>query len=525
MRKITLIVVALLSSFSCSLAQKADNFSFTSKQVMNFYQTMIEEIEAIDTEAIAVRNSKKKVSWKEYKEYHEAQFKMIKTDQAFKTKFHAFARGFSNGHSRFRFHFPTQNVQKKPKKISIEIGYTFPETSFFDLASKKTITHINGQAIEQVFKHFEDYEVSANTTIRSQFYFKRRLESGQLMIDGKIAENLTFEDGSQSKIAYEAVTNQDDPLAAYYGKIEVKHYEDWKRVAVGYKVALLQKENIALIKIKNFIYPNRSKHGLRCEGSDAPDSTQCADIQLLRKALIDIDEKVDYLIFDLQNNPGGNENSVFLAEFCPKPFMDLAVEYRKVPFLEDDYLRSYIFYGSKRAEKWFKELKANGIYAKTEEGAFLPARADFCQGAKNCALVSIRPNYADAYHFKKYYVLINEATASSGDDFTYRMKDFGNATIAGQTQAADLTYATINIIFYQDKAGTIQRIYGDGKIEGVIIAEITIPLSRSVDENGKMLQGNPLLLDIPVHLTKENFEQREESVLGAVLVDIEKQEN
>lgn len=517
MKQMSLVLAMLCSFLSCSLAQKEETTSFSQAQIMSFYERMIEQIEAIDAEAIAVRNSKKKVSWKTYKEYHKAQFQTAKTDQEFKTKFNAFASGFSNGHSYFQFHFPIEDTPRTSQKSKIEIGYTFPEISFFDLASKKTITHINNKPIKQIFEHFENYETSALTTIRSQRTFKKRFEKGRLLIEGELPKTLRLENGEKLEITYE----ENNSLAAYYSAIEVKDYKDWKQVAIGYKVALLQKDNIAMIKIKNFIYPNHSDDRLRCEGNDAPDSTQCADIQLLRESLTAINKEVDYLIFDLQNNPGGNENSVFLAEFCPKPFEDLAVEYRKTSFLEDDYLRAYLFYGSKRAEEWFKELKSSGVYDKTKNGDFLPARADFCQGAKNCALLPIEPNHTDAYSFKKYYILVNEGTASSGDDFTYRMNRFGNAIIAGQPQASDLTYATVNIVFYQDEEGQIQHIYSDEKTKGTKIAEITIPLSRSVDQHGKLLQGNPLRLDIPVYLTKDNFEIREEKVLEAVLKNIE----
>ncbi|MEL6721297.1 MAG: S41 family peptidase, partial [Bacteroidota bacterium] len=503
--------------FSCSLAQKTDTSSFSQVQIMDFYQQLIHEIELVDAEAIATRNMSKKVSWEEYKKHHEAKFKSIKTDQDFKQKFNAFARGFVNGHSRFEFLYPVQEEEKGHQKSSIKIGYTFPEMSFFDLASKKTITHINDQPIAAVFEHFDNYESAASTTVRSQLYFKIYFEAGRLFIDGQLAKNIRFEDGSKIEVSYEMVEKVD---RSYYEGIQMeKYYPDWKRMAVGYKVALLQKENVALIKIKNFIYPNRASNDLRCEEENPQDSTQCADVQLLRKALKAIDKEVDYLIFDLQNNGGGNENSYFLAELCPKPFTDIPVSYRKTHFFENDELRSYLFFNPDKAERWFQEIKQSGAYESTKMGDFLPTRADFCRGAENCALALIAPNDPDAYHFKRYYILVNEATASSSDDITYRMKQFAEAKVVGQTQAADLTYATANILFLIDEKGKISPMYGYGEVKAEPIAEITIPHSRSIGQDGKMLQGNPLKLDIEVKLTKENFEQREERVLEAAWKD------
>jgi hypothetical protein len=123
---------------------------------------------------------------------------------------------------------------------------------------------------------------------------------------------------------------------------------------------------------------------------------------------------------------------------------------------------------------------------------------------------------------KKRIVLVNEGTASSADDFTFRMKEFGKAYVMGQPHSADLTYAFVMVLFYLDGEGKIQKKYFGNRqreyeVDGKEVLKFSIPLSRTVDSNGNMLQGNPVLLNKEIELTKENFETRELSVLNSVV--------
>ena len=115
---------------------------------------------------------------------------------------------------------------------------------------------------------------------------------------------------------------------------------------------------------------------------------------------------------------------------------------------------------------------------------------------------------------------------SSCDDFVWRMKEFSGAKIMGQPQAADATYSRIFITFYLDKNGNIAKKYsGDGqkiKINGQKLAEIRIPYSKTVDKNGKPLQGTPAKLDKTVAVTKSNFANIENDVVNEALQYIKK---
>ncbi|WP_299439228.1 S41 family peptidase [uncultured Aquimarina sp.] len=516
-------VIAWMVFFMCVIsinAQQTQKNFLTTKQISDLYNLMITEIEYLDAEAIMVRNKTKEVDWDEYKEYHKKQFIKADSYESLRKHFFDFGKGFTSGHSYFKFKYPIKKTNKGKQESSIKIGFTYPEMCFFDLESKKTISKINGTAIKDVFEKFVNYETRANGIVACQFGFKYRFENSFLKIDGELPKQILFEDGSKKEVTYSVSNTDETSYDRYRKRIEVDKYQDWELIQKGYKTALFKKNNIALIKIKNFAF-KRSNSDLRC-AIDAGDSTVCSDITKLRNGLKSIENSVNYLIFDVQSNPGGNENSSFLAEFCPLEFKDLRVQYKKTPVLEDNDLRAELSYGFEGANRWFDEIIQNGVYEKTENGSFLPARGDFCRGGNNCELEYIQPNKTAKRKFKKIIVLANERTASSADDFVYRMKEYGNAIIVGQPQSADLTFALIGVVFYLDNKGDIKRMYignnqRDYDVPGVELFQFSIPYSRTVDINGEMLQGNPLKLDLLVEITKDNFENRERNVLNRAI--------
>ena len=518
--KLTFLLIGVILFCTSTKAQKTEDDFLTKEQILALYDDMISEIERIDAEAIAVRNKTKQVSWNKYKKHHRKQFENIQTPADFKAKFNAFGQGFVCGHSHFDFLMKT-NVKSNRIKCDIEIGYTYPKVTFFDLTTKQTIVKINGVATDKVFKDFNNYQTRTNGINDAARSFKLYFEYGKLKVNNKIPETIVFADGSIQKLNYQKPTQKRKTRKEIITKsIDVTEYEDWEVIAKGYKAALLQKGDVALIKIKNFKYKN-SNYSIACVES-ADDSTMCADVQKVKEGLSSICKKVNYLIIDLQDNFGGHENSPFLKAFSPNAFYDLRVQYRKIALLEDDDLRMYLNYGSERAEKWYHAIRANGIWDQTNDGEFLPARADFCQGDTACSLKPIQPSDGLCSGFEKIIVLVNEGTASSADDFAYRMKEQDNVLVAGQPQSADLTYSLITLFYYLDKNGAVKKKFignwqDTDNIEGVPLLKFDIPYSRTVNKNGEMLQGNPLKLDLEVPITKDNFEKRNQATLNQVV--------
>ena len=509
-------IVLFLLTLSISVKAQAErDVLITNKHIKTIYKQMIETIEFIDAEAIAVRNNTKTITWKTYKKHHKKKFRKARNSKDLKEAFISFADGFVNGHS----HFDYLHSREEKEKVSsnIKVGYTFPNTVFFDLESKKSIKKINGKSIKKTFSYFENFQSSDNSTVGSQRSFKKKFENGTLKVKGKRPEVITFSDGSKKKIKYNHVNQEESLYAKYAEGLNIGNYTDWKKIAIAYKATLLQKENVALIKIKDFIYFKGHGGSIKCE-EEARDSTMCSDVQILKKGLQSISNNTDILIFDLQGNNGGMENTPFIKMFSPSAFYDLRVQYKKTHLLRNDSIRPYLNYNSERGEAWFQEILANDIYKQTKDGDFLPSRADFCKGDEKCALKEIQPNDKFTSKFKKIIILVNEGTASSADDFAYRMNTHKNVYVTGQPQAADLTYSLITVVFYLDENNTIKKMYvgnrqREYKVPGKEILKFDIPYSKTVDKDGNMLQGNPLKLDLLVPITKTNFETREKNTL------------
>ncbi len=504
-----------------------DSIPFLSKkQVEEFYDLMVSEIETLDAEAIETRNLKKDVSWDQYVKVRRQTFIEAKSWTELARQFNLFGNGFVNLHSHFSW--AEQSRPAKRKRTKISIGYTFPEITFFDTKSKKNITHLNNQPILDVFDNFSNYECAFNTELGCLDNFCSLIKRPYTLKNGETLSSLTYADGEKVTIEYAEDTTRKstDPYARYMSAVDTSRYPNWNMVAAGYKVALFRQKDMALIRIKDFLYFNGMGGDARCEG-DAPDSTTCGDVRLLRRELKKL-KGIKHLIFDVQNNGGGNENSSFIAEFSQGPFYDLAVQFRKTKMLEDKKLRPILFYGSNRSENWFQSILNTDAYKNTEYGDFLPIRGDFCVGDENCALQKIEPN-PSAVKFETIYILTNQNCVSSCDDFVWRMQQFSGAKVIGQEQAGDATYSRIGVVFYLDENGKIQVSYEGGnnqfRVEGTRIAKMTIPYSKTVKHNGSMRQGVAAKLDLMIPVTKDNFETHQATTLEILVEKISKGES
>ena len=294
-------------------------------QLEGFYDLLISEIERLDAEGIETRNNTKAVSWDTYKAFHQSQFREADNWNALASAYNTFGKGFVNLHSHFQFSLPSSRTMSLS---DIQLGYTYPEISFYNLKTKDVVTHINGVDIESVYYQFENYNCAFNSKIGCVASFVSNFRLGSIKVKGEAPRTVTYENGQSDRVIY-TEKPPTDRYARYLASVDTARYDDsWKPVAYGYKVALYKKDDIALIRIKDFMYPNGNGGGLDC-GEAASDSTVCKDIQILRAGLDGMGDDIDYLIFDIMDNGGGNENSSFIAEFAMKPFYDMATAYRK----------------------------------------------------------------------------------------------------------------------------------------------------------------------------------------------------
>lgn len=485
----------------------------SKKQRKQFYQQFTTEIERFDAEGQAVRNASRSVKWDAYKKKKKKAFLKANSWEAFGKAYQHFARGFINLHAHFDFNLPSETARLTS---NIKLGFTYPEVAFFVKESGETVTHINGVPIHSIFEKFEAWDCAFSGRNGALSSFVRNFSGGKIEVKGAQPSILTLESGAKQKVIYSTKEEIVDLYARYTQGVEPDYPSDWKLISKGYKVALLQKGNKALIKIKNFIYLKGNGGDLRCS-EEANDSTMCSDIRLLRTGLSALKDEIDVLIFDVQNNGGGNENSFFIAEFAQNAFYDLLVQYRKTKVMENDQIRNGLFYGVQASQKWYDHIQNNGDWDKTKYGDFLPSKGDFCQGDSMCLSKPIQPN-STAKRGVEVYILTNGDCVSSCDDFVWRMQQFGGAKIVGQPQAADATYARISVVQYLDKEGNLQIAYSAQggqrvQVDGTVIAISTIPYSRTVDKNGNLKQGVPAKLDLLVPITKSNYSEIEHAVL------------
>ncbi len=484
----------------------------TNKQKKDFYTKLFSEIELLDAEARETRNNSKKVKWNKFKKHYRKKFDKAKNWKELEDVFNRFGKGFVNLHSSFNFYSKT-NEKREIERNNIRLGFEYPQINFFELKSKKDITHINNVPIKKVFDYYENYECNFNSTVGCLSNFVSNFRRGMINANGVRVNSIRLADGKESKVEYKIAKNIQPFKPIYYYDNFDKDFADWEVIKKGHLVAVLRKDNVALVRIFSFRYGKEPKD-FRCK-EKAEEKTICGDVQIIRESLNSISDKTDYLILDVQNNTGGNENTAFIAQLAQKPFYDMRVLYRKTPILEDEKLRRTLFYFSNKGEKWFQNLKKNGTYKNTKNGEFLPVRADFCQGDKACELKPVEPNKS-AVKFKKVLLLTNQMCISSCDDFAWRMKDYADAELIGQPHAADATYSRIEIVFYLDKKGKIARKYvGEREkfeVDGELIAKIKIPYSKMIDAKGKLLQGKPAKFSHFVPITKENYSNIENVV-------------
>ena len=393
-------IIFLLSIIPIKAKPQSTKF-LSKKQIKNFYKLLTSEIEYFDAEGIETRHRTKKVSWKKIKNHYRKQFHASKNWNELNKAFKSFGDSFVNLHSSFRFYTPNK---KAPTgfKSNKKIGYEYPNIGFFDIDSKKSITHINQIPIKKAFDYFLNYECPFNTIVGCQYSFVRRFSSGRLLVKNRKPQTMRLANKDSVKITYQEITPpKRDTWKTFEPTYFEKNYPDWKLIKKGYRVALLKKGDVALIKIASFIYKKGSGRDFRCTKSGGKQS-MCEDIIFLRNGLNSIKNDVKHLILDVQSNRGGNENSAFVAEFAQKPFYDLRVQYKKTPILKDKELRKYLFYFSGRAESWYQNLVKTNKINKIKNGDFLPSRGDFCRGARDCSLTPITPNN----HYKLKNIIV-----------------------------------------------------------------------------------------------------------------------
>ena len=138
------------------------------------------------------------------------------------------------------------------QESTIKLGYSYPEISFYNVENGNKIISINSKPIEEIFWNYSNYETTktkSNAVLRT---FCSSFNQGYLRVDGKAPYIIHYANQKADSISYNSVEASNEDI--FFDGIDLSGYEDWEIIEKGYKVALLKKDSVALIKIKNFIY-------------------------------------------------------------------------------------------------------------------------------------------------------------------------------------------------------------------------------------------------------------------------------
>jgi hypothetical protein len=506
------IFVFFLPLFVCC----ADTKQKVSKENLfdlKFYNQLMQDIEYFDAEAIDTRNRTKAVSWEQYKTHYRSKLEECHDADCAKKVFLRFAEGFVNLHSNFEItgYLDPRIMVDSMYRAHPSIVFEYPSLRMYEPSTAKEITHLNSIPVKELMHQFINYECSFSSTVGCATIFIRKLNANWLTIADRPLRTITYSDGTVSPIKFKKLKR---PQHNESKKTFAASMKGWETVVEGNKFVLMRKSKTLLLKYVDFLYDDLGDD-LYCENS-AYQNSMCQDIQLLTES-IRLIGPVEVLVIDLQNNIGGAEVTPLLAAFAKQPFYDLSVRFRKTPVLENDTIRPYLFWSNSRLENWFSTIRKQESYANTAYGAFLPACADFCRGSENCELQPIQP--AGKLAIGRIVLVTNYNCVSSCDDFVWRMKDYANAIVAGQPQAADATYSRIRLAYYTGNSRIYRKEFGPGQTisEQNLFYTATIPNSAVVNKRGKPMQGLPASLDCEVPIRREHFEDMETYTLNEVL--------
>lgn len=493
------LIVAQLVTQQTSDSKRLKNTAFlTQKQRDQLYRQLVDFIETYDAEGMATRNFSKKVQWQAYKKIKRMAFLKSNDWQALKMAFDQFAAGFVNLHSHFRFN---AELQSPRLQSSIQLGFTYPEITFFNRGDLQTINQMNHKNTESVFNDFEQTSCRYNSTIGCLNSFIDHFNRGKILINDGVVNTITI-NNTIMPVEYDELKFVPSKTSNRNKGVDISRYQEWKLIGKGHKVAVLTQADNFLLVIENFRY-HKTGGDFRCT-EPAEELTMCADIQLMRKIFNQVNTKDINLIIDVQNNGGGKENTPFMAELSNAAFKDLPVQFKNTPLLNDESMRNGLFYGSNRAEQWYHNLTSDDKHMKN---AWLPVRADFCRADELCELKWIEPN--SKRQFKAIYLLTNDHCVSSCDDLVWRLNEFSGAKIVGLPQAADATYSRISGTFYLDSDNIIKHVFhSDGQqavFNGVKLFSLTIPYSKTLTEAGELRQGRAAPAQFLLPITRDNF--------------------
>lgn len=461
-------------------------------------------IESIDAISIELRNKTRKIDWNTYKALMIQNITNASNWNSFYRSIDNLHYGILNRHSYVLVDKNIQsNVTNYARWPNLEIGYTWPKLGFFSVNNKKSIISINNREVEDIFDEF--FNLYCNDIHQSGCLglFSSYMKSGYFFIGAVDQLLVKFEDGSSEifkhKLKTKRTKNEPIDCSKLYAYLNVD------LIYNGEQSCLYESNDTYVLKIFYFGKWGTSYDDIYCE--NAREKGMCFDINEVKRITRSFPKTS--LIIDVQNNKGGTENTPWIAALTKNGFKDNLVLYKNLPVLSDPEVRGSVFYHNDRAEKWYQNVIGN-VASHSE---FLPVRPDFCRGSIDCSIKTIQSS-STPIEYKDLKLVINRGCVSSCDDFIWRTRQYAKAKTYGQLSATDGAYARLNGYLFIDKKGKIINVFtGDSNVpsgdNGKLLISYYIPISRTVNINGELLEGNYSLLDYPLSIDKNNFENIE----------------
>lgn len=506
-----MFIIIAQAIFSKSLADNELPFPVESQR-RKIAVYLFSGIESIDAITINLRNKTRKVDWKTYKEKSIEKI-------ANSSNWSSFYQSLDNIHygilSRHSYVLVDRYIENKANPIerwpSIELGYSWPEVSFFSTKNHKDIESINGFNIEKIFDQFFNYYCNDIHQSGCLKLFSDYMKSGYRFMGKADKLVINFKDGSSELIVNKKDEKNKKQKATECQKMYPSLYVEL--IYAGNQSCLYQKNDILVLKIFHFGKWGTSSDDIYCE--HAAKKGMCSDINEIKRVTTTEPEK--HLVIDLQDNKGGTENTPWIAALTYNGFKDNLVLYKNISILSDPEIRSSAFYHSDRAETWYKKITKN----VSSSDVFLPLRADFCRGASDCDVRTIKSS-PTPIKYKSLKLVINENCVSSCDDFIWRTRQYANAKTYGQLSATDGAYARLNGYLFIDQNGKLTNVIaGEGiipsNVGATLLVAYQIPISKTVDINGDPLEGDGSILDNILPINKSNFGHITEDNLARAL--------
>ena len=503
MKRVTAIVLIVLLQCLQTASYASNELAFpTESQRKEIAAQLFSGIESIDAMTIDLRNKTRRIDWDTYKK--KASDKIAKAAD-WDALYHAISNihfGILNRHSYLLVSDSVRDkLSKRNRWPKIEVGYTWPNVEFFSLANNKSIASINSAKIADIYDEF--FNLYCNDVHHSGCLgmFSSYLKSGYMFSGSREQLVVKYTDGSSETFNSSNQPNtqpakqQTIDCSLLYSSFDIDLIYD------GSQSCLYESADTYVLKIFYFGNWGTKHEDIYCENTN--EKGMCFDINEIKR--ITRSSPLKSLVIDLQDNGGGNENTPWIAALTTNGFKDNLVAYRNLSLLANPNIRESAFYYSESAETWYQNIVKN-VETSSE---FLPIRPDFCRGSKACDIKTVESSDTPI-KYKDLKLVINRGCVSSCDDFIWRTRQYANATTYGQLSATDGAYARLNGYLFINKAGKVTNIItGEGELppeeHGTLLVTYQVPISKTVNIDGEILEGAANILDYPLPVNKQNF--------------------